>query len=902
MKRLIFGSASSPATALYVKNKNAEDNKKDITTRNTYMDDMLIAFDKSEDEARQIVNDVYKLNMKASFELRGFASNNENVIRDVAPTDASTSLIGKGDTERTLGLLWNHKQDTLGFNVNLRKTPENVLNGTVLPTKRQVTSSAMSIFDPIGYASPISVLGKAVMQEVWRTGISWDTQITPTCRDAWNIFIHSLQRLRNLEIPRHIPAADRKGSLHVFCDASEKIYATAVYFVARDASGMTRSNLVAAKARAAPLKTISIPRLELQGCVSGTRLAKSVIEETDYTIENRYFWTDSKTVLAWIQSDPRTFKSFVAHRLAEIEDSTTPADWRWVPSALNIADYATKCIPDEFNGNHQWFRGPDFITQSQKDWPVDKTNTPSPPTGEERNKVITLTVNSSFRSNDNVNKKFDFLPIVERFSSFVRLTRSAACVIRAAEAFKARLLSRRPEIEMNNEHLKIAELLLIKRSQHVSFNEEVKLVRSSQPIPRKSPLSKVAVKMNKADIMVLDSRVDRGTSDIPVLHAKEDFVKLLIQHFHEKFNHGNHATVINELKQRYYIIGMRGAIRYICTKCQWCRTYKGATLKAPVGDLPAERLQAYQPAFTATAIDLYGPMNITIGRRREKRWGVLFTCLTTRAVHLELAASLSASSTILALRRMMARRGVPTVIYTDNGTNFVGAERELKDALKTLPDNLRSHPSAANIVWKKIAPGNPASGGAWERMVGCVKAALRVTLRDRAPHEEVLHTLTLEAEHIINSRPLTPVNPDIYEEALTPNHFLMLRSNAMSPLGIFKDDDTSISSWQAAQALADKFWKRWIAEYRPTLCPRTSTYGKLRKPQEGDVVIIADNTMPRGTWPRGIIAKTYPGPDDHVRLADVQTRAGIVRRPTNRLIWLCSTQKCADAREGDCRV
>ncbi|XP_047997280.1 uncharacterized protein LOC125234904 [Leguminivora glycinivorella] len=228
MKRLIFGSASSPTTALYVKNENAKEHSAEFpiaaekTIKNTYMDDMLIALDMSEQEARRVVNDIYELNMRASFELRGFASNHPEVIADVVNSKEETTVIGASDSERTLGLKWNHKRDTLGFNVNFRNTPENVLDGRELPTKRQVTSSAMSIFDPIGYISPISVLGKALMQEIWRTGIGWDTPIPVTLAPAWRSFIENVQQLKQLEIPRHVPAYNREAHMHVFCDASEK--------------------------------------------------------------------------------------------------------------------------------------------------------------------------------------------------------------------------------------------------------------------------------------------------------------------------------------------------------------------------------------------------------------------------------------------------------------------------------------------------------------------------------------------------------------------------------------------------------------------------------------------------------------------------------------------------------
>ncbi|XP_048003936.1 uncharacterized protein LOC125240133 [Leguminivora glycinivorella] len=848
MKRLIFGSASSPTTALYVKNENAKEHSAEFpiaaekTIKNTYMDDMLIALDMSEQEARRVVNDVYELNMRASFELRGFASNHPEVIADVVNSKEETTVIGASDSECTLGLKWNHKRDTLGFNVNFRNTPENVLDGRELPTKRQVTSSAMSIFDPIGYISPISVLGKALMQEIWRTGIGWDTPIPVTLAPAWRSFIENVQQLKQLEIPRHVPAYNREAHMHVFCDASEKIYAAAVYLVSITPEGERTSALVAAKARVAPLRVVSIPRMELQSCVLATRLADTIIKESDYVIKEKYFWSDSKTALAWIRSDPRKYKTYVAHRLAEIENTTTPANWRWVPSAANVADDATRGVPAHFGADHRWFVGPEFIRKSESYWPVEKTLAPVADTGEERAAKVVCSLGVT-------RKTFDYLPDINRFPRFKRLVRVTALVLVAAEAFKALLLKKKTETEMNNEHIRLAEILLIRRSQHASFPEEIKLLETGRALPKKSPLHKVAVKLDKNGIITLNARIDKDVH-IPVLHAKEDFTNLLIYHFHALYNHGNHSTVINELKQRYYIIGLRGTIRYITNKCQWCRTYKGTTLKVPVGDLPAERLQANQPPFTAAAVDLFGPMNITIGRRREKRWGVLFTCLTTRAVHLELAASLSASSMILSLRRMIARRGAPTVLYSDNATNFYGAERELAEAKRTLPDSLKPFLSEREMTWKKIPPGNPSAGGAWERLVGSVKTALKVTLKERAPHEEVLHTLLLEAEHIVNSRPLTPVNPDLDDEALTPNHFLIGRSSALSPLGVFTDSVLTLSSWKTAQNLADHFWRRWIKEYRPSLLPRSSAHQQVHKLHEGDIVIVADGSMPRGTWPR----------------------------------------------------
>ncbi|XP_041972070.1 uncharacterized protein LOC121728040 [Aricia agestis] len=573
--------------------------------------------------------------------------------------------------------------------------------------------------------------------------------------------------------------------------------------------------------------------------------------------------------------------SFVAHRLAEIESTTTPADWRWVPSADNVADDATKGIPVNFSSTHRWFTGPSFILDDPATWPCEKrTAVPLPPSGEERIiKQVHVCV-------DHVNN--DYLPKVERFSKYKRLVRAAATVLLSAEAFKAKLLKRKVNTEISPDHIRLAELLLIKRSQNISFADDIKTIEAGQRPPKRSPFHKLAVKLDRSGILYLDSRV-KEEYNLPVLHAKEEFTRLLVHHTHAVFNHGNHQTVMNELRQRYHIIGLRSILRYICNKCQWCRTYRGTPSKIPLGDLPPERLAHNQPPFTALAVDYFGPMQVTIGRRHEKRWGAIYTCLTTRAVHLELVPSLSASSMIMSLRRMMSRRGTPTVIYSDNGTNFVGAEKEVTEALQQNDDAMKVFASGKQIIWKRIPPGAPNMGGAWERLVRSVKAALRVTLTEKTPPDEVLHTLLLEAEHVINTRPLTPVNPDLNEESLTPNHFLIGRSSGMIPFGSYKDYTADSRSWKAAQKLAEAFWARWVAEYKPQLMPR------LGNPQHsnlnpGDIVIICDRTMPRGIWPRGEIIKTFPGPDGRVRVAEVRTAAGLIRRPASRLILVSSQE------------
>jgi transposase InsO family protein len=305
--------------------------------------------------------------------------------------------------------------------------------------------------------------------------------------------------------------------------------------------------------------------------------------------------------------------------------------------------------------------------------------------------------------------------------------------------------------------------------------------------------------------------------------------------------------------------------------------------------LPNARLGAYQRPFTFTGVDYFGPLEVTIGRRHEKRWGALFTCLVTRAVHIEVAASLSADSFILALRRFMGRRANPKEIHSDNGTNFVGANRELKEELQRMnQDQVTNELTNRGVKWTFIPPGAPHMGGSWERMVKAVKTALHAILKQRSPKEETLHTFLVEAENIVNGHPLTYVSSDQEsDEMLTPNHFLIGTPNNLQPPGIFTDRDLIVTKqWRFAQRLADHFWKRWLTEFLPTLTRRQKWHERADPIKVGDIVVIADGDHPRNHWPKGRITEVQENKDGLPRWAIVKTQTGVYKRPVVKLCVL----------------
>ncbi|XP_047522967.1 uncharacterized protein LOC125061535 [Pieris napi] len=305
---------------------------------------------------------------RAHFELRGWASNKKEIVE----ADGEQEVHLGENEEKTLGLRWLTSEDCLGFRSQFRKIPNEVARGMQTPTKREVTGAVMSTFDPLGLLSPILIQGKKLIQKIWRSGVGWDDQITEDDTEAWKSYLEHIGRIKDIRLPRCMSPFCTEGELHTFTDASETAYAAAVYWRTRG-KGKYLINLVAAKSRVTPLKPTSMPRLELQAALLGSRLADSVAKELDLQVTRKTFWTDSSVVLSWIKADPRTFKTFVAHRIAEIEDLTKPQDWRWVPTAQNPADDATRSPPEEFNAEHRWFKGPDFLSKGEEEWPAPRS-------------------------------------------------------------------------------------------------------------------------------------------------------------------------------------------------------------------------------------------------------------------------------------------------------------------------------------------------------------------------------------------------------------------------------------------------------------------------------------------------------------------------------------------------
>lgn len=480
---------------------------------------------------------------------------------------------------------------------------------------------------------------------------------------------------------------------------------------------------------------------------------------------------------------------------------------------------------------------------------------------------------------------------INRFSNWNRLLRTTAYVLRFCDAVRQKANSNH---ELESTELARAENLLFRLAQKEFYSEEIHILKLNKTLSKSSSLYKTTPKLDEAQILRVEGRIEKAIvsedTKFPIILPKGSRItQLLIMHFHKNYKHLNHETVINEMRQRFYIPRLRAVLKNILKQCQMCKIKKAVPNCPQMAKLPEARLAAFCRPFTYTGVDYFGPIMVTVGRHTEKRYGALFTCLTVRAVHIEVVNSLNISSCIIAIRNFMCRRGTPREFFSDNGTNFVSAEKEIREAVKEVDTNeLIRVFTTATTKWTFIPPSSPHMGGAWERLVRSVKNVFYNISHTRTPNDELLRGMLAEVENIINSRPLVYV-PIEHEnaEAITPNHLLVYSSNGMKPLATYDDSGIALKhNWLTSQQYADTFWRKWVKEYLPSLTLRTKWHEKTKPLQVGDLVIVVDPSSPRNVWPRGKIMETTVASDGQVRKAKILTTTGIIVRPAARLAVL----------------
>ncbi|XP_022102427.1 uncharacterized protein LOC110985605 [Acanthaster planci] len=913
MKVHLFGATSSPGCANFGLRQIADDFETEcgsaaanFVRRNFYVDDGLISVP-TKHEATDLIQKTKDLCKRGGLRLHKFVSNSVEVIDAVALEDRAKGIkdldlrFDSLPVERALGIQWCIESDTFQFRITLKDQPL---------TKRGVLSTVCSVYDPLGLVAPVVLVGKQILQSLCKDQADWDDPLPDPVRSRWEQWRSSLIHLQDLKVSRCFRPEDfgdvKSIEVHHFSDASNTGYAQCSYLRLQDTEGRVHCALVMGKCRVCPLKTVTIPRLELNAAVVSVRVSALLQKELDYKEYSEVFWTDSQVVLGYIANDARRFHTFVANRVQQIRDQTEPNQWRHVRSEANPADDGSRGLcANELVNQSRWLHGPAFL--QERDIPIE-IEACSPTVSSDDPEVKKVQAFSTHSS-----PKHSMLERLERFSQWHRVKGAVAICLKLKQRLKARLIKRGQTIKpiqtpqerpiplyepATVEELYQSEVEIIRLLQRHSFAGEMKILESldvssncvdrqtagvrNKAMRKTSCLYRLDPFIDEDGVMRVGGRIKRA--DLPpnfkhpaILPRNHHITDLIIRHCHEVAGHQGRSMTTNQIRSSgYWIIGCSSAVSSIISKCVKCRKLYKPVIEQKMANLPEDRLEP-APPFTYCGVDLFGPWYIKEGRKELKRYGVLFTCMSSRAIHIETTTALSTDVFINALRRFIAIRGPIRQLRCDQGTNFVGTRSELNEALKEMnTDHVRKFLIKQNcdlVEFKTNIPTASHTGGVWERQIRSVRRVLSSLMDQLGSHldDESLRTLMTEAAAIINSRPLTidNLNDPTSLAPLTPNHLLTMKSTlVLPPPGCFQSTDLySKKRWRRVQFLANEFWNRWRKEYIQTLQLRQKWIRPHPNLEVDDIVLVKDDTLPRNRWQLGRVKDVFPGKDGLVRSA-----------------------------------
>ena len=746
-------------------------------------------------------------------------------------------------------------------------------------------SKDCKLYDPLGLASPFVLIARRIVQNLCQEKIGWDDPIPEKERKQWEQWISGLQDMKKISVPRCVqPFPPVQVELHHFSDASEVAYGVVSYLRVIAKDGRIECTLVMAKSRLAPLKRLTLPRLELQAATLAARQNALLRKELSLDLGPPTYWTDSTIVLQYISNTTARYHTFVANRVAEIQNATNVKEWRHVPTRENPADDASRGVSASDLSGSRWVHGPAFLKLPPEQWPSTPVIRPLDEAELEVKKAISFSTQA-------LDHQGPIDKLIDGITNWMQLLRTIACFQLIPEIHRSKIPFKGP---LEAEHLQRAEKFLVKYVQRQCYLEEINAINQGRSIPISSPLIRLRPVLYEGTLVVpgriSHAKVPSYVKRPVVLSSRHPVVESLCRYVHEKTAHSGRNYVLAELRRNYWVVGAASLVKKVIRTCVTCRRRDARPCQQREADLPPDRMASYEPPFTNVGVDYFA---VKRGRGREKRYGCLFTCLTTRAIHVETAETMDTDSFINCLYRFMARRGEPQLIRSDNGTNFVGAERELRKELEAWnQDRIHEVLSHRGISWLFNPPAASHMGGVWERQIRSVRRVLFALMTEQVPTSEMLTTLLVIAEGIVNNRPLTPASDDPKDlEPLTPNHLLIHRPVNIPP-GLFNENDMyHRKKWRQVQYLADVFWKRWTREYLSSLVQRTKWHETHRNVQENDLVLVISSNTPRNSWPVGRIIETYKGQDDLVRSARVRLRDSELVRPIRKLCVLEETQR-----------
>lgn len=890
----------------------------DITTGSDTIEDGKIFYEKASSSMSGAGLQLRKWTSNDT-ELQSFFSSKEPPLQPKSVEDdssfAQSQFESQGDYKRVLGVEWDLSNDKFIFRFHsfLEK------GRTMVLTKRNILSLSASIYDPLGIVTPITARVKTIFQLICKVKCGWDEKVPPDIARIWNDFLEALESVKIVEIDRFAFVSGTSDTLkhvelHGFCDSSKIVYCAVVYLRVVTEAGI-KVFFLTSKSKVAPLKEVTIPRLELLSCLLLSNLMKNVRSALSdrVSVDATYCWSDSKVALCWIRGNRKTWKPWVENRVVSVRKEIRKDDWHHIPGKDNPSDVPTRMVSQfKESFSDKWFNGPEILYDSDKlsNFLSDELSLldsdKSDILSEARNRFVDFDERSSsnlfeckdtvlndslstlFTETDNSDNDIGLSKIIDvgRYSTLQKLLNVTAFVYRFISNVKSKI-SRRPVIEDNVISADEQEAALknwVKEEQRLmqhatNFEKQTK----SLGLFKKDDVLRVRGRFNNANITTDQKH--------PILlrNITSPFTKLVVLQSHERTKHQGIDSTLADVRRRFWIVQGRKAVKNTIRKCVVCIRYQGRTLRLPpTPDLPDFRVEYNERCFNSVGMDFAGPLYFRnfLDNNKDKRdslkcYILLLTCATSRAVHLELVPDLSKHSFIRAFKRFVGRRGTPSLVISDNAKTFRSS-------------SVKRFMSSCGIKQKFILPASPWWGGFYERLVRSVKISLKKILGLSYLTYEELETVLIEVESTINTRPLTYVNEDDTDTVITPNHLIFGTDIHDNYFFVANSAFVPVKRLRHLNKVLEHFRKRFLSTYinelRQTHIYQKSNIADNRNLVMGDIVIVKDdNPLPRSRWPIAKVQEVIRGSDGHIRGAKLTTitkngKKGSIHRPLSKII------------------
>lgn len=811
--RLPFGVAASPyllnSTVQYFISKEKNKDLREKLLNSSYVDDTLSSFSTLKEKQ------VYDKLAPEVFQKAGM-----NLKVTTGP--------------KILGLLWDRTEDFLSIDISRISTPETY-------TKRNLLKSLASFYDPLGLASPFQLNLKVLFRETWIQNFKWDDLLSEELTKKWQDWL-SQKDGEMIKIPRWSGQTQGKPwVLHLFADASAVSFSCVAYCHSQGHLPV----LLTSKTKVCPIKAkLTIPRKELLGVLIATRLANRIHQEYGRPQET-FIWSDSQTVLYWIQSGraPKN-ETFVYNRVLEItqtQKELIPLEFRYIKGEENIADLATRgCTLSELANNSVWSHGPPFLVQDRDTW---EPPFPTPST------VFLI------KAQEN-----DIKPIlkIDDFSSLQRLLSTTAWLRRYVQylVFLKRGPNGHPPPtgKITNEELDRELFFWIKQEQRNFFTHETELFMDEKKINSTSALFKLHPQWSQEkEIIILQART--RSQPYILLPRRSWLTHLVIDQVHQRSLHAGPQATLSELRTDYWIPHGLSEVKKTLYKCRPCRRFRTTSFKTPESQMMPFRTEDHAPFFQM-GVDYFGPIYTSNG---DKNYVFLFVCASTRAVHLELCRDGTTEEAHLHFRKFLALR-TPMWhrinCYSDNAKVF--------KKLSTMKFPFHT------VNWKFSPSFAPSVNGWIERLVSVCKRSIRVSFRHASLSHEDLQAVLYEVTACVNKRPLTCNSTSMNDlSPITPSHFLHGTPNQRLMDHYLVGDPNLRKRLLSRNKFGEFIWNVWKKQYLTSLRGwHASSLHTTPTPTVGEIVLVRQPAN-RGQWPLGKILKLFVGRDGHVRVAEI---------------------------------